>query len=157
MPPTIKPFDRRFFTRRLRRLSVVTAVLAVLIPIRFKFDYNLADGVFLVFVLGSYDLTYRRERRRAVQADQSTYLKWRLAGSLGFLLLASIPPIIAAILGFPPGSFFPYYTVAAAGFWTGIIAGEWHWRWKNLEKLSGEERSRYWRRYNDALFYTIPF
>jgi hypothetical protein len=156
MPPT-KPFDLRFFTRRLRRLSVVTAILAVLIPIRFEFDYNLADGVFLAFVLGSYDLTYRRERRRAMQADQSTYLKWRLAGSFGFLLLVSVPPIIAAILGFPPDSFFPYYCVAAAGFWTGIIAGEWHWRWKHLEKLSGEERGRYWSRYNDALFYTIPF
>jgi hypothetical protein len=130
--------------------------LLSVIPIRFQFDYALAAGVFLIFLLASYDLTYWREHRRAKQKDQSTYLKWRLAGSYGFLLLATIPPIIAAILNVVPESFLPHYCVGAAAFWSGIIAGEWHWRQKHIDWLSGEERGRYWSRYNDALFTPFP-
>ena len=150
-------FDLRFFTRRLRRLSAVTVIVTMLIPLRFHFDYALAGKIFFVFLLASYEITYRREHHRAMQKDQMTFLKRRLLGSLGFLLLVCVPAILAAVLGGTPDSFFPYYCVAAVAFWAGIIAGEYHWRWKHLARLSGEERGRYWSRYHDALFYSIPF
>jgi hypothetical protein len=152
-----RPFELRIFTRRLRRLSAVTLILTCLTPIRFDFDYVLGGEVMLVFWLASYEITYRREARRAFEKDYGTYVKWKFWGSLGFLLLVVLPAVFAAIVAVPPDNFFPYYCTGAIGFWLGIIAGEWHWRWKFLNRLSGEERGRYWSRYNDALFYTIPF